>query len=82
MPTPYRGRAEIKCLSDQCKQDISRRNVGKSCFGCELSEATIIDLDEKPIGIIKKQSKTAEVSSGGEDQINKPEYKKSQQNKK
>jgi hypothetical protein len=55
--TPYKGRAEIKCLADQCTQDISRRDVDKDCFACELSETTMIDLDEKPVGIIKKKSK-------------------------
>lgn len=76
MPTPYRGRAEIKCLSDQCKQDVSRRNVDKSCFGCEMSLATMLDLDEKPLGTIKKKAVSEEIASGGPDQDQKPGNKK------
>lgn len=54
MPTPYRGRVEIKCLKEKCEIDAVRGNVVPACFICELSMPVIIDLDEKPVGDLRK----------------------------
>lgn len=57
MLTPYRGKVEVRCLSADCTFVNTRENVEKACFGCELSEAVILDLDDKPVGELKKKKK-------------------------
>lgn len=57
MSTPYRGRVEIKCMKDRCDLDSLKANIGPECFTCESSEAVMLDLDEKPVGTLKKKNK-------------------------
>lgn len=57
MPDTYRGRAEIKCSKAICVIDKARKDVIASCLECEFSEATMIDLEEKPLGALKKKQK-------------------------
>jgi len=55
MITPWRGRAIIECTSPKCKIDPVKENVTVDCLDCELSKNTVIDLNEKPIGQLKKK---------------------------
>jgi hypothetical protein len=57
MPTPYRSRVEVKCNLETCEVDPVRADVKRECLSCEHSEANLIDLEERPIGEIKKQTK-------------------------
>lgn len=55
MPTKYRGRVEITCQSETCKNDAARENVGVDCLECAQSAHAVIDLNNKPIGKLKKK---------------------------
>jgi len=57
MPTPYRGRVEIRCTSERCSQTPLKKNIGPECFNCESSESVMLDLDEKPVGTLKNKNK-------------------------
>jgi hypothetical protein len=54
MPTTYRGRVLIECTREVCERDRSRANVTPACLDCPGAVATVIGLDEKPVGRIQR----------------------------
>ena len=57
MPTTYRGRVLIECTREVCERDRSRANVTPACLDCPGAVATVIGLDEKPVGRIQRAPK-------------------------
>ena len=57
MPTTYRGRVLIECAREVCERDRSRANVTPACLDCPGAVATVIGLDEKPVGRIQRAPK-------------------------
>jgi hypothetical protein len=54
MPTTYRGKVRIECKQDVCITDKAVADVTPQCLACAESVAVVIDLEEKPVGVIQK----------------------------
>jgi len=57
MPKTYKGKVEIRCLKEFCKD---HKDVLAACLDCEFSEAIVVDLEDKPVGTIKKTKKAGQ----------------------
>jgi hypothetical protein len=54
MPTTYRGKVKIECKQQVCVKDKAVADVTPQCLACAESTAVVIDLQEKPVGVIGK----------------------------
>jgi hypothetical protein len=78
MPTTYRGKVLINCKQEVCVKDKAVADVTPQCLACPESMAIVIDLEEKPVGVIEKPSEpeTEEQEAGADEApINKKRKK-------